>query len=77
MFHLVKRNFVIMGLSGSGKSTLIRCLNLLNKPTEGQIYIDGENIVQYDKRKLKEFRQTKVAMVFQHFGLFTHRTVFG
>jgi len=67
--------FVIMGLSGSGKSTLIRCLNLLNKPTEGRILIDGEDIVSYDKHQLKAFRQTKVAMVFQHFGLFTHRTV--
>ncbi|KJS23078.1 MAG: ABC transporter ATP-binding protein [Clostridiaceae bacterium BRH_c20a] len=67
--------FVIMGLSGSGKSTLIRCLNLLNKPTEGKIFIDGENIIDYDNKQLKEFRQKKVAMVFQHFGLFTHRTV--
>lgn len=67
--------FVIMGLSGSGKSTLIRCLNLLNEPTEGKIYIDGENIVEYDKKQLKKFRQNKTAMVFQHFGLFTHRTV--
>ena len=67
--------FVIMGLSGSGKSTLIRCLNLLNRPTEGKIYIDNEDIVEYDKKQLKEFRQKKVAMVFQHFGLFTHRTV--
>lgn len=67
--------FVIMGLSGSGKSTLIRCLNLLNIPTEGNIIIDDENIVEYDKKKLKSFRQEKAAMVFQHFGLFTHRTV--
>ena len=67
--------FVIMGLSGSRKSTLIRCLNLLNRPTEGKIYIDNEDIVEYDKKQLKEFRQKKVAMVFQHFGLFTHRTV--
>lgn len=67
--------FVIMGLSGSGKSTLIRCLNLLNKPTDGKIFIDGENIADYDKEKLKEFRQSKAAMVFQHFGLFTHKTV--
>jgi len=69
--------FVIMGLSGSGKSTLIRCLNMLNVPTEGNIYIDGENIIQYEKDKLRDFRQRKVAMVFQHFGLFTHRTVLG
>ena len=67
--------FVIMGLSGSGKSTLIRCLNLLNKPTIGKILVDGEDIVQYDHRKLKEFRQSRAAMVFQHFGLFTHKTV--
>lgn len=67
--------FVIMGLSGSGKSTLIRCLNLLNKPTKGNISVDGENIVKYDKNQLKKFRQDKMAMVFQHFGLFTHRTI--
>ncbi len=67
--------FVIMGLSGSGKSTLIRCLNLLNRPTEGRIYIDGENIIEFDKKSLKELRQKKIAMVFQHFGLFTHMSV--
>ncbi|HSH37099.1 glycine betaine/L-proline ABC transporter ATP-binding protein [Schnuerera sp.] len=69
--------FVIIGLSGSGKSTLIRCLNLLNKPTSGEIIVDGENIVKYDKEELREFRQEKMAMVFQHFGLFTHRTILG
>ena len=67
--------FVIMGLSGSGKSTLIRCLNLLNRPTSGAIYIDGENVVGYNKTQLKYYRQKKIAMVFQHFGLFSHRTV--
>lgn len=67
--------FVIMGLSGSGKSTLIRCLNLLNKPDYGQIIVDGEDIVKYNKDELREFRQKKVAMVFQNFGLFTHRTI--
>lgn len=67
--------FVIMGLSGSGKSTLIRCLNLLNKPDGGAIYFDGENIVDYNKQQLKEYRQQKIAMVFQHFGLFSHRTI--
>lgn len=75
----VKRGeiFVIMGLSGSGKSTLIRCLNLLNRPTRGRITVDGENIVEYGKKQLREFRQNKIAMVFQHFGIFTHRTVLG
>jgi glycine betaine/proline transport system ATP-binding protein len=69
--------FVIMGLSGSGKSTLIRCLNLINEPTTGNIYVDDENIVKYDKQKLREFRQTKATMVFQNFGLLNHRTVLG
>lgn len=67
--------FVIMGLSGSGKSTLIRCLNLLNKPTAGNIFVDNENIVKFDKEQVRTFRQNKMSMVFQHFGLFTHRTV--
>jgi len=67
--------FVIMGLSGSGKSTLVRCLNLLNKPTEGDIFIDGENIISYSKKQLMKLRQQKLAMVFQHFGLLTHRNV--
>lgn len=75
-FHVEEGEiFVIMGLSGSGKSTLIRCLNLLNKPTGGEIYIDGENIMAYNPKELKAFRQKKMAMVFQHFGLFSHRTV--
>ncbi len=69
--------FVIMGLSGSGKSTLIRCLNLLNKPTDGGIYVDGENVVEYNNAQLKKYRQNKIAMVFQHFGLFSHRTIIG
>lgn len=67
--------FVIMGLSGSGKSTLIRCLNLLNRPTAGEILVDGENILKYDKKQLRQFRREKIAMVFQHFGLFSHRSV--
>lgn len=67
--------FVIMGLSGSGKSTLIRCLNMLNKPTVGEIIINGEDITKYTHKQLQEFRKKKVAMVFQHFGLLSHRTV--
>lgn len=69
--------FVIMGLSGSGKSTLIRCLNMLNEPTAGEIFIDKENIVKYDKHQLRDFRQKKATMVFQNFGLLNHRTVLG
>lgn len=67
--------FVIMGLSGSGKSTLIRCLNLLNVPTGGKIFIGDEEITAYNKSQLRKFRQDKIAMVFQHFGILTHRTV--
>lgn len=67
--------FVIMGLSGSGKSTLIRCFNLLNKPTDGAIFIDDINITKSNNNELKKVRQEKIAMVFQHFGLFNHRTI--
>lgn len=67
--------FVIVGLSGSGKSTLIRCLNVLNRPTLGAVIIDGEDITTYNKTKLREFRRTKMSMVFQHFGLLSHRSV--
>ncbi|AXF55040.1 quaternary amine ABC transporter ATP-binding protein [Salicibibacter kimchii] len=67
--------FVIMGLSGSGKSTLIRCLNMLNRPTAGKVVVNGEDIVPYSKKTLGEFRQNNMAMVFQHFGLFTHRSI--
>jgi glycine betaine/proline transport system ATP-binding protein len=67
--------FVVMGLSGSGKSTLIRCLNRLHEPTDGHIYLDGDDVVAADKLRLQEIRRTKMAMVFQHFGLLPHRTV--
>lgn len=67
--------FVIMGLSGSGKSTLIRCFNLLNKPTTGSIILDGQDITKCSRDELKKVRQEKIAMVFQHFGLFSHRTI--
>ena len=67
--------FVVMGLSGSGKSTLIRCLNLLIKPTSGEILIDGENIVGCSKEKLLEVRRKKIAMVFQNFALLPHRNI--
>lgn len=66
---------VVMGLSGSGKSTLIRCLNRLNKPTRGHIFVDGEDITEYDRDQLLKFRQRKISMVFQHFALFPHRTI--
>ena len=67
--------FVVMGLSGSGKSTLVRCLLRLVDPTEGSIFIDGEDIVIYDAKQLIQLRRKKMSMVFQHYGLLPHRTV--
>ena len=67
--------FVIMGLSGSGKSTLVRTLIRLIDATDGEIWFDGENILDYDSDELIEFRRSKVAMVFQHYGLLPHRRV--
>ena len=67
--------FVCMGLSGSGKSTLIRHLNRLIDPTDGEIIVDGTNVLQLNEKELIEFRKHKMSMVFQRFGLFPHKTV--
>ncbi|MCZ2720882.1 glycine betaine/L-proline ABC transporter ATP-binding protein [Marinomonas sp. 15G1-11] len=67
--------FVIMGLSGSGKSTLIRHFNRLIDPTEGQIKVEGEDIMKFPLKELTEFRRHKMSMVFQNFGLMPHRNV--
>ena len=67
--------FVCMGLSGSGKSTLIRHLNRLIDPTDGDIIIDGTNIMELDEQQLIDFRKHELSMVFQRFGLFPHKTV--
>ena len=64
---------VIVGPSGSGKSTFLRCLNLLERPTSGQIIFEGEDITFANKR-LNQIRQ-KMGMVFQNFNLFSHLTV--
>lgn len=66
---------VLIGLSGSGKSTVIRCLNMLQPPTSGSIHYRDENIQDYDDKALREFRREKMSMVFQSFGLMTHRDV--
>ena len=66
---------VVIGPSGSGKSTFLRCLNLLEEPTEGEVWFDGVNITdpQNDINKMRQ----KMGMVFQHFNLFPHMTVLG
>ena len=67
--------FVLMGLSGSGKSTLIRCVIRLAEPTAGSVFIQGEDICAYDEVQLADMRRHTTGMVFQHFGLFPHRSV--
>ena len=66
---------VIIGPSGSGKSTFLRSLNLLEMPTAGQIFFDGEDI--NDKKADINLHRQKMGMVFQHFNLFPHKTVLG
>ena len=63
------------GLSGSGKSTLIRHLNRLIDPTDGEILVEGTNVMSFNKEQLIDFRRHKMSMVFQRFGLFPHKTV--
>ncbi len=67
--------FVCMGLSGSGKSTLIRHLNRLIDPTDGEVIVDGTNVIELSEKQLIEFRKNEMSMVFQRFGLFPHKTV--
>ena len=64
----------VIGLSGAGKSTLVRCLNRLEEPTEGKIYIDGTEITKLGKKELSEMRK-KMSMIFQNFNLFAQKTV--
>ena len=66
---------IIMGLSGSGKSTLLRCISRLTDATAGNIYIDGEDILSMNNKKLIEMRRSKMGMVFQSFALLPHKTV--
>ncbi len=72
---------VLLGSSGSGKSTLLRCVNFMETPTEGRVYLHGELVgierngeVRYRERDLCALR-TRIGMVFQHFNLFPHMTV--
>jgi glycine betaine/proline transport system ATP-binding protein len=67
--------FVVMGLSGSGKSTLLRMVNRLIEPTGGELLIEGRDVSTLGPAELRDLRNRKVSMVFQHFALFPHRTV--
>ena len=64
----------IIGLSGAGKSTLVRCINLLERPTEGQVFVDGEDLMQVSKKRLLDIRKN-IGMIFQHFNLLEQRNV--
>ena len=64
----------IIGMSGAGKSTLIRCLNRLDTPTDGQVLIDGQNILAMSKKELRQTRR-RMAMIFQQFNLLMQKSV--
>ena len=64
----------IIGMSGAGKSTLVRCINLLERPTSGQILVDGQDVTGLTGAALRAYRR-RVAMIFQNFGLLAQKTV--
>ncbi|MBQ2798537.1 MAG: amino acid ABC transporter ATP-binding protein [Ruminiclostridium sp.] len=65
---------VIVGPSGSGKSTFLRCLNLMERPTSGEIFVDGVDITRLPEKEVNLIRR-RMGMVFQHFNLFPHLTI--
>lgn len=67
--------FGIIGRSGAGKSTLVRCINLLNRPSEGTVTVDGKNLTELSEGELRESRRS-IGMIFQHFNLLSSRTVY-
>lgn len=66
--------FGIIGFSGAGKSTLVRCINLLERPTEGEVIVNGDNLTKLSEKELRQVRK-KIGMIFQHFNLMRSRTV--
>ena len=66
----------VIGASGAGKSTLIRCVNLLERPTEGSVLVDGQELTTLSESELTKARR-QIGMIFQHFNLLSSRTVFG
>lgn len=67
--------FGIIGFSGAGKSTVVRCINLLSRPTSGQVIVNEKNLLELSAKELREERK-KIGMIFQHFNLMPSRTVF-
>ncbi len=67
---LPEKTYAIIGSSGAGKSTLLRCINLLEKPSTGSVYVDGIDLLK-DKASLTKIRE-RIGMVFQNFNLFAH-----
>lgn len=67
--------FGVIGHSGAGKSTLIRCINLLERPTEGEVWVNGVNLTSLSKSELQQQRG-KIGMIFQHFNLLSSATVY-
>src|SRR5574344_2287848 len=67
--------FGIIGRSGAGKSSLVRCINLLNRPTSGQMVVDGRDLMTMTDAQLRAARH-EIGMVFQHFNLLSSRTVY-
>jgi len=67
--------FGIIGLSGAGKSTLIRCINMLEVPTGGKVFVNGEELTAMSEGQLRQARR-KIGMIFQHFNLLSSRTVY-
>ena len=68
--------FGIVGMSGAGKSTLVRCINLLERPTAGQVVIDGQDLMELSAPQLREKRRS-ISMIFQQFNLLMQRTCLG
>ncbi len=66
----------VIGSSGAGKSTLIRCVNLLERPTQGKVLVDGQDLTAFSEKELIHARR-QIGMIFQHFNLLSSRTVFG
>ena len=67
--------FGIIGFSGAGKSTLVRCINLLERPTEGKVLVADDDLMSLSAKELREVRK-KIGMIFQHFNLMKSRTVY-